>query len=189
MTDLPKAIEADLFGSSEWAVDFLEPLVKVATGHERALIAWRLSVNVARVAAEQGAPAPAVAAPPDDALAASREGLLEASAGGHARLREAAEAFVATYDEVGGTLYDEVLVAVALHNVLKREHARAAETFETAADEMKRRIAAGVNGWQESAKSCVFRAIIAWRLAGDEAKAARAKTEADRLGGPTLPPR
>lgn len=178
-----------MFGSAEWAVDFLEPLAKAATGHERAILEWRLAANRARAAIEAGSPAPPVPAPPRDPLGEARAALLDAVDGGHARLRAAAEAFVSAYDEAGGTLYDEIAVAIALHNVLKREHARAAETFETAGDELRRRMSLGEAFWAESAKSCVFRAIISWRDAGDEARAARAKAEADRMGGPSLPPR
>jgi hypothetical protein len=208
--DVVKAVEADVFGASEWAVDFLAPLVALAERTERAasnpsagptlstervVLSWRLDANRARLAAQQRdgkaderqGPVVAPPAPPGmDPLSKARARLFE-SEGSSAR-QAAAEAFVRVYEECGGTSIDEVLVALCLSNVLRRDHAEAADYFEVAAEEFERRAREYDAGWKDSARSCWFRAVVEHRLAGTEEKAAKAMAQADRLGGAGIPP-
>ncbi|MHB8586777.1 MAG: hypothetical protein ACYDDF_13200 [Thermoplasmatota archaeon] len=211
--DLVKAIEADLFGAHEWAADLLAEAASLTQAaidhpgtsaanaaelqHEAQLLAWRAARNAAAVvqaavdADAEGKPAAVTPPPPSrpaapiDALSAAREALYAAPR--EARVAAAGE-FAAEYEAQGGTTVDAVLVALCLSNVSRREHARAAELYETAADEFERRAHAGVLGWRESAKSCWFRAAVAHRLAGEESKARAATGAADRLGGPGVAP-
>lgn len=207
MADLIRTLEADLFGAHEWAADFYGDLrdvpeapdrLAVYRGLMRAYEALEGKADDAMKAAE------GLVATEDELDDREREALAPLDKPRDALFNDvtpaAARAFVAAFEEAWtrgpkqALLTDALLAALASSNVIAslgkktldaKEtaslHARAAELYDEAGAFFAYRVATGSIEWRETAQSAVFRASVAWRLAGDEQ---RAKGAAERAGPP-----
>ena len=211
MADLIRALESDLFGSYEWAAELYgdfakidEPPVRLAVhrGLMRAYEGLEGKADDAMRAAEG-----LVAAEEDldetertlvAELDAPREALFD-----HADA-ERAVAFLSAFEprwsgqaEKQAIVADAILAALAHSNVLaatrkkdlapeeaKAHHVRAAELYEELYAMLSFRVGTGETLWRETMQSCLYRAAVAWRFAGDEARSTRAQAIA---GPPQLP--
>lgn len=207
MSDLIRTLEADLFGAYEWAAEFYEDLREVPEAPDRLAVyrgllrayeALEDKADEAMRAAEGLVEAEETLDEKEraavDRLDATREALLADPDAQKAR------AFVAAFDEAWhegpkqALLPDLALAALAHSNViasrergkapeaeLKAHHAKAAHMYEELGALLNFRVATGSALWRETAQSAMFRASVAWRLAGEEDAAKRA---AERAGPP-----
>lgn len=207
MADLIRTLEADLFGAYEWAADLYEELAEAPEAPDR-LAAYRglmrayeglegraddaMQAADGLVEAEEGLDERerAALAPlekPRDAFFADV---------GPTTARAYLSAFDAAWaaGPKEALLADALLAALARSNVLAsldkkslkpdeiaRLHGEAAALYEQAGALFAFRVATGSVLWRETAQSAVFRASVAWRLAGEEE---RAKNAAERAGPP-----
>lgn len=200
MADLIRTLEADLFGSYEWAAEFYEDLKEVLEAPER------LAVHRGLMRAYE-----ALEGKADDAMRAA-EGLVQAEDDLDEVERAllapletprdalfadptpaAARAFLAAFEPAWARgpkqalVSDAILAALAKSNVIasreraslppdeqKRLHAEAAELYEEVNAMLQFRVGTGSLAWSETSQSALFRASAAWRLAGNEEKAKRA---------------
>lgn len=202
MSDLIRALESDLFGAYEWAADLYEDFadieeapVKLAVhrGLMRCYEALEGKADDAMraaeglVAAEEGLDETerAILA----RIEAPRDALFEK---GDA---SSAQAFLAAFDalwtgqaEKQALLADGILAALAHSNVIaatrnkalapaeaKAHHVKAAQLYEELYAMTSFRVGTGEPLWRETMQGCIFRASVAWRFAGDEAKSKRAQ--------------
>lgn len=136
-----------------------------------------------------------------DALESLREALLATSGA------QEAEAFIQAFDPMWAQgprellVPDAILACLARSNVLATHrkkprvepgapvvlggpsgpeelHAWSARTWEAIGKAMRPRIQAGETVWSETAASAAHRAVVAWRLAGDEERARQRAAEA-----------
>lgn len=201
MADLIRTLESDLFGAYEWAADMYEDLVDVTEAPDR-LAAYRGllrcyeglegKANEAMAAAEGLVEAEAELDDVERAtiapLDAVREALFAQPDVAHAT------AFLAVFERAWegqahkqALVCDAVLAALAHSNVIaatrnkalppeeaKVHHAKAALLYEELYAMMGFRVGTGGLAWKETMQSCIFRASVAWRFAGEEAKVKRA---------------
>ena len=202
MADLIRALEADLFGSYEWAADLYEDLAEAEEAPAR-LAVFRGLMRCYE--ALEGKADDAMRAA--EGLVAAEEDLDDVERGLLAPLeapREAlftkgdatsAEGFLAAFDaawtghaEKQALVPDALLAALARSNVIaatrnkamapdvaKAHHVKAAQLYEELYAMLSFRVGTGDLLWRETMQNCLFRAAVAWRFAGDEAKMRRAQ--------------
>lgn len=201
MADLIRAIEADLFGAYEWAADLYEDFVDVTETPDR-LAAYRGLMRAYEGFEGKGAEsmkaAEGLVAAEEDLDDTERAILAPFEPAREALFTdptpERARAFLAVFDarwsgqaEKQALVPDAVLAALAHSNVIaatrnkdiapadaNAHHVKAAELYEELYAMMSFRVGTGEPEWKETMGSCLFRAAVAWRFAGDEAKAKRA---------------
>lgn len=201
MADLIRTIESDLFGAYEWAAELYEDfrdleeapdrlavfrgLMRCYEGLEgRAADAMRAADGLVRAEEDLDETERAILAPldaPRDALFAKGDA-------------PAALAYLALFEpkwsgqaEKQALLADAILAALAHSNVIaatrrkelapelaKAHHVSAAKLYEELYAMLSFRVGAGAPIWRETIQSCLFRASVAWRFAGEEARAKRA---------------
>lgn len=202
MADLIRTIESDLFGAYEWAAEMYEELAEVPEAPDR-LAVYRglmrcyealegksdeaMEAADGLVAAEEALDDTerAVVAPLD----AARETFFQKGD------TPAAAAFLAAFEPLWegqahkqALVPDAILAALARSNVIastrnkalspeeaKAHHARAAALYEELYAMMSFRVGTGSLAWKETMQGCLFRAAVAWRFAGDEARSRRAQ--------------
>lgn len=211
MADLIRTLEADLFGAHEWAADLYEELAEVPEAPDR-LAAYRGLLRCyealegraddAMRAAEGLVEAEDDLDPVEKAtlapLAAVRDALFEEPDASHAT------AFLGVFEtqwqgqaHKQALVPDAALAALAHSNLIaatrsktispdeaKTHHAKAAQLYEELYAMMSFRVGTGGMPWRETMQSCMFRAAVAWRFAGEENKSKRA-TE---IAGPAALP-
>lgn len=207
MADLIRTLEADLFGAYEWAAEFYGDLREVPEAPDRLAVYRGLmrACEALEDRADDSMRAAEGLVETEDELD-ERERAVVASLD---KQRDAlfndvspqtARAFVDAFETAWAAgpkqalLTDALLAALASSNVIAsrgkktlsaeeaaRLHARAAELYDEAGALFAFRVATGSGAWSETAQSAVFRASVAWRLAGDEQ---RAKNAAERAGPP-----
>lgn len=202
MADLIRTIESDLFGAYEWAAELYEELADVQEAPDRVAVARGLlrcyealegKADDAMRAAERLVAADedldekerAVLAP----LAGPRDALFESGA------PAAALAFIEAFDkawsghaEKQALVPDAILAALGHSNVIaatrrkevaaeaaKEHHVAAAKLYEELYAMLSFRVGTGEPEWKETMQSCLYRASVAWRFAGDEARSKRAQ--------------
>lgn len=202
MADLIRALESDLFGSYEWAADLYEdlaaieePPVRLAVhrGLMRAYEAIEGKADEAMRAAEG-----LVAAEEDldeteralvSQLDAPRDALFAAAdAPSAVAYLDAFEPLWTGHSEKQALVTDALLAALAHSNVIaatrkkslapeeaKRHHVRAGELYEELYAMLSFRVGTGNAEWRETMQSCLFRAAVAWRFAGEDARSKRAQ--------------
>ena len=201
MADMIRTLESDLFGAYEWAADMYEDLADVVETPDR-LAAYRglmrcyealegkaddaMRAAEGLVAAEEALDETErrVLAP----LEAAREALF---AKGDI---PSAQAFLAAFEplwtghaEKQALVPDAIVAALAHSNIVaatrnkaispedaKAHHARAAQLYEELYAMMSFRVGTGGMAWKETMQSCIFRASVAWRFAGEDSKMKRA---------------
>lgn len=201
MADLIRTLESDLFGAYEWAADLYGDFAEVDEGPERLAAARGLlrcyealegKANEAMraaellVAAEEGL---------DDTeratlarLDAERERLFQRADA------ESARAFIGAFDkawtgeaEKRALVPDAILAALAHSNVIaatrkkelapeeaKAHQVAAAKLYEELYAMLSFRVGTGEPYWKETMQSCLFRASVSWRFAGEDARSKRA---------------
>jgi hypothetical protein len=207
MADLVRTIESDLFGAYEWAADLYEDLAGVQEAPDRLAVyrglmrcyealegkaaeAMKAAEGLVQADEDLDETERAVLSPLDEA----REALFQRADPESARTFLAA--FVRAWTghaEKHALVPDAILAALAHSNVLaatrnkaiapdeaKAHHVAAAQLYEELYAMMSFRVGTGEPEWKETMTSCVFRAAVAWRFAGDEAKAKRA----NEIAGP-----
>lgn len=207
MSDLIRTLEADLFGAYEWSAQLYEDLAAVPEAPDRLAVhrgllrayealegkaeeAMRAAEGLVAAEAELDEKERATLAP----LEPPREAFLQQPS------PETARAFLAAFGrawDMGpkqALLADVALAALAHSNVIasrgragmpeqeqRAHHAQAARLYEELGALLAFRVATGSPLWKETSQSAMFRASVAWRLAGDEEAAKRA---AHRAGPP-----
>lgn len=207
MSDLIRALESDLFGAYEWAAELYEEFRGLEEAPDRLAVfrglmrcdealegradeAMRAAEGLVRAEEDLDETERAALAPLDG----PREAL-------YARADAAsAEAFLAAFAlrwsehaEKQALLTDAILAALAHSNVIaatrkkelapevaKAHHAAAAALYEELYAMLSFRVGAGEPVWKETMRSCIFRASVAWRFAGEEARS----TRASEIAGP-----
>lgn len=202
MADLIRAVESDLFGAYEWAADLYEDLAHIEEAPVKLAVHRGLmrcyealegkadeSMRAAEglVAAEEGLDE--IERAIVGKLDAAREALFEK---GDA---PSAQAFLGAFEalwtgqaEKQALLADAVLAALAHSNVIaatrnkalapeeaKAHHRKAAQLYEELYAMTSFRVGTGEPLWRETMQSCIFRASVAWRFAGEESKSKRAQ--------------
>lgn len=193
MSDLIRAIEADLFGSYEWSADLYVDLAEVpeatdrlavARGllrayealEERAEDAMRAADRMVAAEAELSAAEATLLAPMD----APRERLFETADPDAARLFLEAFEPAWAHGPRESLVPDAILAALAQSNILaprrvggepREFHRASAEIYASLAELLRARVAAGGTRWTETAAAAVNRRVVALRLAGDEQNA------------------
>lgn len=202
MADLIRTIESDLFGAYEWAADLYEDLADVNEAPDRLAVhrgllrcyegldgkaseAMKAAEGLVAAEEELDDTERAILAP----LAAVRERLFEKPDA------DAAAAFIAAFDkawtgqaEKQALVTDAMLAALAHSNVIaatrnktlppeqaKAHHVAAAKLYEELYAMMSFRVGTGEPEWKETMQSCLYRAAVAWRFAGEEARSKRAQ--------------
>lgn len=210
MSDLVRTIESDLFGAYEWAADLYEDLVDVPEAPDRlavhrgllrcyealegkAVEAMRAADGLVEAEEALDDTERATLAPLD----AAREALF---ASGDA---PSAIAFLSAFEPAWSghahkqaLVPDAILAALAHSNVLaatrrkdltpaeaKAHHVRAAELYEELYAMFSFRVGTGEPVWKETMQSCIFRASVAWRFAGEEGRSHRATEIAGPVEG------
>lgn len=207
MADFIRTIESDLFGAYEWAAELYEELADAPEAPDRLAVHRGLlrcyegldgrAAEAMRAAEGLVEAEEALDDTERDVLApleAPREQLF---ANGDA---PSAAAFLAAFDALWGghankqaLVPDAILAGLAHSNVLgatrsksippeeaKAHHVRAAQLYEELYAMFTFRVGTGEPIWKETMQQCIFRASVAWRFAGDDARSKRA-TE---IGGP-----
>ena len=202
MADLIRTLESDLFGAYEWAADLYGDFVDVGEGPER-LAVFRGLLRCYEALEGKGAEAMQAAEglvqAEEDLDERERETLAPLDAVREGLFAdptvERARAFLASFEprwsgqaEKQALVPDAILAALAHSNVIaatrnkglppeeaKRHHVAAAELYEELYAMMSFRVGTGEPTWRETMQSCVFRAAVAWRFAGEEAKSKRAQ--------------
>jgi hypothetical protein len=202
MADLIRTIESDLFGAYEWAADLYEDFVDVQEAPDRLAVyrglmrcyeglegkaddAMKAAEGLVQAEEDLDDTERAVLSPLDalrDALFATAD-------------PPSARAFVAAFNgawtghaEKQALVPDAILAALAHSNVLaatrnkaitpeeaKEHHVKAAQLYEELYAMMSFRVGTGEPEWKETMTSCLFRASVAWRFAGEEGKSKRAQ--------------
>lgn len=202
MSDLIRTLESDLFGAYEWAADLYEDLRELPEAPDRLAVHRGLlrcyeglegKADEAMKAAEGLVEAENDLDETERAILAPLDGVRDAlfEKGDPA----SAEAFLAEFHprwtgqaEKQALVADAILAALAHSNVIaatrnktlppeaaKAHHVEAAKLYEEIYAMMSFRVGTGEPIWKETMGSCLFRASVAWRFAGDEAKAKRAQ--------------
>lgn len=201
MADLIRTLESDLFGAYEWAADLYEELAELPEAPDRLAVyrglmrayealegkaddAMRAAEGMVEAEEELDDTERAILAPfdaPRDALFADPT-------------PASAQAFLAVFDaswkgqaEKPVLIADAILAALCHSNVIaatrnkalppeeaKAHHAKAAQLYEEVFALVNYRANTSSPAWRETAQGALFRAAVAWRFAGDEAKSKRA---------------
>ena len=201
VADLVRTMESDLFGAYEWAAELYEELVDLPEAPDRLAVyrglmrayeglegkaeeAMRAAEGMVAAEEELDERERAILAP----LEAPRDALFADPT------PERGEAFVAAFEaswkgqsEKPALLADAILACLAHSNVIaptrgkklspeeaKAHHARAAALYEEVFAMANYRANTTSPLWKETAQSALFRAAVAWRFAGDEARSKRA---------------
>lgn len=202
MADLIRTIESDLFGAYEWAADMYEDFVDIEEAPDRLAVfrgllrcyeglegkaddAMRAADGLVRAEEDLDDTERAVLAPLD----ATREALFQkADPSSAAAFLAAFEPTWSGHAEKQALVPDAILAALARSNVIaatrnkalapqeaNAHHVRAAQLYEELYAMLSFRVGAGEPIWRETMQSCLYRASVAWRFAGDETKAKRAQ--------------
>lgn len=201
MADLIRTIESDLFGAYEWAADLYEDFARIQEAPERLAVfrgLLRCYEALEDKAAEAMRAAEGLVQAEDDLDDTERAILARLDAPREVLFQQsdatAAQAFVAAFDAVWtgqaekqALLADAILAALAHSNVLaatrkkdlapqeaQAHHVKAAQLYEELYAMLSFRVGTGEPEWKETMQSCIFRASVAWRFAGDEGKSKRA---------------
>lgn len=201
MADLIRAIESDLFGGYEWAADLYEDLVEVPEAPDRLAVHRGLlrCYEALEGKADQAMRAADGLVEAEEALDETERPLVAALDAPREALFEACDApsalaFVAAFDalwtgqkEKQALVADAILAALAHSNVVaatrkkdlapgeaRAHHEKAALLYEELYAMTSFRVGAGSAEWKETMQGCIFRAAVAWRFAGDEARTKRA---------------
>lgn len=207
MADLIRTLEADLFGAYEWAAELYADLQEAPEAPDR-LAAYRGLMRAYEAlegrADDAMKAAEGLVETEDELDERERVALAPLEKPRDALFDDVnpqtARAFVDAFDQawrIGpkeALLTDALLAALARSNVIaslgktslapgeiQRLHAEAASLYEEAGALFAFRVATGSIAWRETAQSAVFRASVAWRLAGEEE---RAKNAAEKAGPP-----
>lgn len=202
MVDLIRTMESDLFGAYEWAADLYGDLADVNEAPDRLAVhrgLLRCYEGLEGKADEAMKAAEGLVAAEEDLdeterailapLDSPRERLFEKADA------ESAKAFLATFDqawtgqaEKQALVTDAILAALAHSNIIaatrnkelapelaKEHHVAAAKLYEELYAMFSFRVGTGEPEWKETMQSCLYRAAVAWRFAGEEAKSKRAQ--------------
>jgi len=207
MADLIRTIESDLFGAYEWAAELYADLAAVPETPDRLAVHQGLlrCYEGLEGKADEAMRAADGLVEADEAL----DDMERATLAPLETAREAffakadapsALAFLAVFEPAWSghahkqaLVPDAILAALAHSNVLaatrkkdlapeeaKAHHVKAAMLYEELYAMFSFRVGTGEPVWKETMQSCIYRASVAWRFAGDEARSKRA-TE---IGGP-----
>jgi hypothetical protein len=201
MADFIRTLESDLFGAYEWAAELYEDFTGIQEAPDRLAVhrgllrsyeALEGKADAAMRAAEGLVQAEEDLDDTERAVVTKldvvRETFLQSSGAA------AASAFIVAFDaawtgQAGkqALVTDAILAALAHSNVLaatrkkdlaleeaKAHHAKAAQLYEELYAMFSFRVGAGESEWKETMQSCIYRASVAWRFAGDDRKAKRA---------------
>lgn len=202
MADLIRTIESDLFGAYEWAADLYEDLAEVNEAPDRLAVfrgLLRCYEGLEGKADEAMTAAEGMVAAEED-LDETEKAILAPLNAPRERLFEtadatAANAFLAAFDaawtgqaEKQALVPDAILAALAHSNVIaatrrkelspeeaKAHHVAAAKLYEELYAMFSFRVGTGEPEWKETMQSCLYRAAVAWRFAGEDAKSKRAQ--------------
>lgn len=202
MADLIRTLESDLFGAYEWAAELYEELADADEAPERLAIARGLlrCYEALEGKAEEAMRAAERMVAAEEDLDETERRILAPLAAPRDRLFEQADAdagkaFLAAFEpawtgqaEKQALVSDAILAALAHSNLIaatrrkelspeesKAHHTAAAKLYEELYAMFSFRVGTGEPYWKETMQSCVFRASVAWRFAGEDAKAKRAQ--------------
>ncbi|HVM45098.1 MAG TPA: hypothetical protein VM582_04105, partial [Candidatus Thermoplasmatota archaeon] len=211
MADLIRTIESDLFGAYEWAAELYEEFADVQGAPERVAAArglLRCYEGLEGKASDAMRAAELLVAAEEDLDDTERATLAPLDAPRDALFERAdpasAQAFLDAFRprwsghaEKQALVPDAILAALAHSNVIaatrrkdlppeeaKAHHVAAAELYEELYAMLSFRVGTGEAEWKETMQSCLYRASVAWRFAGEEARSKRAQEIA---GPPQLP--
>ncbi|HUR67706.1 MAG TPA: hypothetical protein VM370_00540 [Candidatus Thermoplasmatota archaeon] len=201
MADLIRTIESDLFGAYEWAAELYEELVDLQEAPDR-LAVHRGLMRCYEGLEGKGAEAMRAAeglVEADEALDDTERAVLAPLDAPRDALFERADppsatAFLRLFDmawtghaQKQALVPDAILAALAHSNVLaatrrkdlaqdeaKAHHVKAAQLYEELYAMLSFRVGTGEPEWKETMQQCIFRASVAWRFAGEEARSKRA---------------
>jgi len=207
MSDLIRTIESDLFGAYEWAADLYGDFAEVNEAPDRVAVHRGLlrCYEGLEGKADEAMRAAEGLVEAEEALDDTERAIVSALDAPRERLfekgdPESAQAFLAAFEkawtghaEKQALVPDAILAALAHANVLgatrrkdvppeemKAHHVAAAKLYEELYAMFSFRVGTGEPEWRETMQSCLYRASVSWRFAGDEAKAARAQ----QIAGP-----
>lgn len=202
MADLIRTLESDLFGAYEWAADLYEDLADVNEAPDRLAVFRGLLRCYEGIEgkAEEAMKAAEGLVEAEEELDETERAILAPIDGPRERLFEkadadAAKAFLASFEaawtgqaEKQALVTDAILAALAHSNVIaatrnkdlppevaKLHHVAAAKLFEELYAMFSFRVGTGEPEWKETMQNCLYRAAVAWRFAGEEARSKRAQ--------------
>jgi hypothetical protein len=202
VADLIRTLESDLFGAYEWAADLYGDLVAVDEAPDRLAVyrgLLRCYEGLEGRSGEAMEAADGLVLADDDLddteratiapLDAARERLFQEPDVAHA------DAFLRAFEPLWqgqahkqALTSDAMLAALAHSNIIaatrnktispdeaRAHHAKAAQLYEELYAMLSFRVGAGGTDWRETMQSCIYRASVAWRFAGEDAKSKRAQ--------------